>query len=185
MKLVLAKYKEDISWAFRLLNDHRLTDVIVMNKDEASYKTGFDYDLKNDAGREATSYFRYIIENYDTLEGEYVLSQGRCEDQAPELPEKIFSDQRYFGYRYDCDANGFPNYPNLCLSAYCELFDLPPQEQYRFRCGSFFKVSAEEIRSKSLGWYQKAFQIASVEAVSSHCFERLWPIIYPKLQEYL
>lgn len=169
MKLVIAKYREDVSWAYKLP-----VEVVIVDKSEGG-------DLPNNAGREANSYFWYILANWGNLEGEYVFSQGRYDDQAPELPSQI-EHKRYFGHEYQCDANGFPNYPNLCLDRYCEEFGLPKQQKYFFKCGAFFKVSAEEIKMYPREWYEKAFEISSVEKESSHCFERLWPIIFPRLQ---
>lgn len=174
-KIVIAKYKEDLSWTTKLPPE---IEVCVVNKDEGG-------DLPNNAGREANSYAWYILQNWDTLEGEYIFSQGRYDDQAPNFPEEIMTDRRYFGKIYICDDKGFPNYPNLCLDRYCEMFGVNVEKgsPYMFRCGGFFKLSAAEIKDKGKDWWQKVFDVTSVEPESSHCFERLWSCLFPALQD--
>ena len=184
-KIIIARYKEETDWV-KELNEYEPVIIRKFQKEgEASA------DLPNDAGREASTYLSYIVSHYDEIKNsptvsidEYIFSQGHPFDQAPDFIEEVKSGNRYFGLDYVCDHRGFPNYPNLDISRYCSLLGLEIQGIYRFKCGAFFKVSAVEITSRPKEWYEKALKLAQVEPESSHCLERLWPVIFPVLSDF-
>lgn len=178
LKVIVAKYQEDVEWTKNI----PLADVIVINKDPA-VKT--DYDLPNDAGRECSSYLDYIVKNYDSLEGEYLFTQGRYTDQAPELLAELFN-RRYFGHQYECRHDGAPHwitpYAPAPLHTYSHFLGIPLQSHYRFKCGCFMRLNAQHIRAHPRSFYELMLRVAQNDPESSHCIERLWAVIFPVLK---
>jgi len=175
MKIIVAKYKEDVSWTDKLGGE-----VIVINKDPA-IKTS--YDLPNHAGRECSSYLDYIVKNYDSLEGEYLFTQGRYDDQAPEIIDQLFA-KRYFGHYYECNADGVPHII-APLHTYARFLGVDRQDRYKFRCGAFMRLNADHIKEHSKEYYEMMLRVCKEEPISSHCYERLWSLIFPILQKDL
>ena len=177
MKIIVAKYKENIDWTRTLGGE-----VIVINKDP---DITTDYDLPNDCGRECSSYLDYIIKNYDSLDGEYLFTQGRHEDQAPELPTELHN-KRYFGHFYECNEAGGPHLPTGApLHQYCDFLEVEKKNHYKFRCGAFMRLNATDLKSHPKEYYKTMLNFAQTETISSHWFERLWPLVFAVLQKDL
>lgn len=89
-KVVVAKYKEDISWI-----DNLKSPVIVYNKNISDNKL-FDKNLPN-IGREGHTFFTYIVEHYDNLPDYIIFLQGYPFDHCNEIINKINN------FKYDSD----------------------------------------------------------------------------------
>lgn len=150
---IIARYNEDISWA----ND---IEKFVVQKDE---------HLPN-IGRETSSYFWYIINNYESLSGEYTFVQGRKQDH----PVHVFD--------HNCDLNGSPHHPGLNLKELANDLGIEIPDQIQFTRGAQFTVSAEQIKKRELEWYKKAYDIAMLDDGTCgsypYRFERLWKYIF-------
>ena len=68
-KLVLARYKEDISWSDEFKNNR-----VVYDKSGTNTNPEF-INLEN-TGREAGTYLQYILDNYDNLPDVTIFSQA-------------------------------------------------------------------------------------------------------------
>lgn len=157
MLYIIARYNEDISWC----DDCDIKFVVQK-----------DVHLPN-KGREASSYLWFIINNYDTLEGDYEFRQGRTIDH----PIHAFIEMS--------DHKGFPHhhpyYPALDLKRLADELNLEIPEYLTFTIGAQFKVSTEQIKRHSLEWYKKAYNIAMGDDYGpwvAHHFERLWKYIF-------
>jgi hypothetical protein len=177
MKTIVAKYQEDVSWTSQLPGE-----VIVINKDANDHR--WSYNLPNDEGRECSSYLDYIVNNYDNLAGDYLFTQGRCEDQAPNLVAEVLQGKKYFGTIHQCDATGAPHI-NAPLVSYSLFLGLEPRSTYKFKGGAFMKLTAEELKSHPKEFYQLMLRVCQRDPISSHCYERLWPVIFPALANEL
>jgi hypothetical protein len=164
MKLIIARYKEDTTWAHGL--DH-----FIVQKDE---------HLPN-LGREASSYLWYVREHYGTLNGDYLFCQGHPFDHDGDfLVHK--DNERYFGGWHECDEFGHPHtFAALPMNATLLKLGLPRYERFRFRAGAQFRLSADEIRLYPRTFYEQAYEISMTEELAPWTFERLWPYIFPHL----
>ena len=70
--VVIAKYNENIDWV-KELNDDIKVDIV---------QKGVDLEV---FGREAASFFYYIVKNYDNLDGYYYFVQGNPFDHCKKL----------------------------------------------------------------------------------------------------
>ena len=84
-RLVIARYNEDISWVNRASEFQ--TDVVIYDKSVNLEDPGYFNRISDrlvilpNIGREAHTYIRHIVENYDNLYDVEIFSQGRIEDQ--------------------------------------------------------------------------------------------------------
>lgn len=150
--LVIARYREDISWSDGLKR-------IVIQKDE---------DMPN-IGYEPASFLFFIIRDYMKLEGEYIFVQGNPFDHNNPL-------KPHGRKPYKCKPDGAPQDPNLDIHAVCKELDLPLLDEYTFEAGGQFKTTASQIRKRPWEWYVKALSL-SIEGKNPWVFERLWPLI--------
>ena len=81
MKLVIAKYNEDISWAKPY--NYIIYDKSVINVNLPNY-----ISLPN-IGREAHTYLFHIVNNYSNLDDVTVFTQGNPFDHVPDFLAKI------------------------------------------------------------------------------------------------
>ena len=155
MLYIIARYNEDISWC-----DYCDIKFVVQK----------DVHLPN-KGREASSYLWFIINNYDTLEGDYEFRQGRTIDHPIDA------------FDVKCDLEGLPHHhwDKQELRLIAEELDLKIPDELIFTPGAQFKVSTEQIKRRSLEWYQNAYNIAMGDDYGpwvAHLFERLWKYIF-------
>jgi hypothetical protein len=87
MKIVVARYNEDIEWTKQFNN------LVIVNKGKSLNIP--NETLCNNVGREGHTYYKYIVDNYDQLEDYTVFLQGRPFDHSPNL---IANLKRYIIY---------------------------------------------------------------------------------------
>lgn len=136
---IIAKYKEDTAWADDL-------NKVIITK---------DVELPNE-GREVSSYLYFIINNYDSLKGNYVFCQGNPYDHDPDFPELRENI-------YTSDLNGSPDHPGLEIEKLAKMLELDIPDKLQFKPGAQFEVSAEQIKKRPLNWYKKAYEISMKE----------------------
>jgi len=183
--LVIARYKEDISW----IDDNNLTDkfnVIVYNKFHNEPIT-----LPNAAGRESHTYLWHIVSNYDTLADRTVFCQGDPFEHSPNflnLIGKVNSADK-LGYfpmsqarpeegllRTDgvipplgdgtlhCNILGQPNHPFLNMEEqFFNIFgrNAVVPNPIVFFPGAVFCCSKETIHNRSLDFYKKCYELST------------------------
>lgn len=129
---VIARYEEDISWTNKLNSKFFIVEKNI--------------HLPN-IGREASSYIWYIINYYDTLEGNYLFCQGDYK------PHKISI------FDYSCDWEGKPHHHNILrIKEFADKINIEIPEILEFTAGAQFEVSAEQIKQKSIEWYKSLYE---------------------------
>ena len=180
--VVVARYREDISW----LSDpvFKNYNVLVYNKYEQSGLV-----LPN-VGRESQTYVHHIVQNFDNLADVTAFVQGDPFDHCStiiqdmhDLPfvTKFEPFSRYKPSGVLCDLAGFPNHRGLPLvSDYRSLFQKRPASPcIRFFPGAMFAVPKELIWARGVGFYKRllARLCDPSEIPLGFSMERLWPLI--------
>jgi hypothetical protein len=201
IRVVVAKYKEDVDWVEELGFPASIYD-----------KSGAccDFSLPN-IGREAHSYLHHILEHYPHFEDYTVFLQGDPFKHLAEgadveflrdlIVEKLRKGVQFSGlawYRLGCDRLGRPHHmrdadkkgrwkgwgKDIPVGEVFEkLFPLPAPEKYvASAAAGLFIVSRERILTRPLSFYENAMDIVlkdpEDEDNTGHAFERLWQIIF-------
>lgn len=181
--VVIAKYKENISWVEELKYPY-----IVYDKSK---------DIPN-VGREAESYLRYIIANYDNLPDYVVFLQGNPFDHLLEncsvdyinksISYVISSNIDFFNFRSIWYENH--NTFTRTREAFIKLFNHPLPEYDGFTPGAQFIVSRNSILCRSKLFYETISTVMSTVNNTTVSFnnclvcpwtiERLWSYIFNK-----
>lgn len=154
MHFVIARFNEDISWAYGLKKT-----VIQKGKDMPNI------------GREPASYLLYIINNYAIMEGEYVFCQGNPFDHCPNFLEEV-KTTNHFGGNHVSDMNGSPDHPGLPMKEFCEKLGIEDRT-FVFKAGCQFKLTADEIRSIPYNKYVEMFNLMIQNELHAWVFERM------------
>jgi hypothetical protein len=83
MKIVVARYNEDISWTKQFNN------VLIYNKGKRLEEPEYEEIMLDNVGREGHTYYKHICDNYDNLEDYTVFLQGNPFDHSPQLISKL------------------------------------------------------------------------------------------------
>lgn len=181
--VVIASYKEDLSWTEQLKANQ-----IIYDKGDRGVGT----PLQN-IGREAHTYVYHIVENYKDLPEWTAFIQGNPFDHAPHVLtlindfEKISGDNKkekfYFLGRaiVQCDINGLPHHPGLDLAGYqIALFDTIVQMDMVFIAGAQFIVHRDLIKNKKLSFWKRMLKTFEDDKYpdAPWCVERLWTYIF-------
>lgn len=199
VQLVIAKYKEDVSWVSRINIPALIYDKSVC---------GMPNSLPN-IGREAHTYLHYILYYYPFFPEYTVFLQGdpfshMCFEMSPEklgvlisnyIERKIFF-KGFANYVIRCDFCGKPHnlesnkgkwvgcYKDIPVgNVYGELFsgEIPRLFHCRAPAGLFI-VHSSRILCRSRSFYKKAMELVTRDPFDNmntgHAFERLWYIIF-------
>ena len=99
--LVIARYREDLSWLDRVPGEY---DIVVYNKSNKPCE-GFNsckrIKLKqlHNHGKEADTYCQYILEHYDKLPRKIVFTQGDPFPHSPDFLKLLESHEGWSGFR--------------------------------------------------------------------------------------
>jgi hypothetical protein len=190
MKIIIARYNENIDWIKRLPPD---IDILVYNKGEQL--TNYDgnvIDLPN-VGREGHTYYTYIYDNYDNLDDHTIFLQGNPFDHSRSIIRTItnihkckligcsflsISERVLFtslaGCPYDTKMNITPMYEYL-------FGPVPDKNQIiQFAQGAQFIVSKQAILSRPKKFYKKIIKLLENECAPYEGFiiERLHRVIF-------
>lgn len=160
MKLVIARYDENVYWAQGL-------DSIIIEK-----------AIIGNVGREAHSYLHYIITHYEQLD-DVIFCQGNPFDHCRTFLSDINNKSICaFGEIEPSSPIGLPRCEYVLLHEYCKLFKLPVLESYYFSAGAQYRVIKEQLLSRSLEFYKALYSLAYVDEKFAYTMERLWPVIW-------
>uniref|UniRef100_A0A6C0D7Z4 Glycosyltransferase n=1 Tax=viral metagenome TaxID=1070528 RepID=A0A6C0D7Z4_9ZZZZ len=190
MKIIVARYNENIEWTQRLPPD---IDVIVCNKgDKLSNHKGTVVDLPN-VGREGHTYYKYIYDNYDNLDDYTIFLQGNPFEHSPQLICTINNIHKC--KTFECEY-AFISERVLCTSLsgcpYDIYMDIKPIYKHlfgtiadnnqiiQFAQGAQFIVSKRAILSRSKEFYKKIIELLEKERNPYEGFiiERLHRVIF-------
>ena len=174
MKLVVARYQEDISW-LRLVN----AVPFVVNKfyNDNSYN---GVTLPN-IGRESHSYLWYIINNYVCLDDYTCFVQGNPFPHCHNVIDIINNfnesvDFLQFGQIFHTKKDACPHHSDLKISAFEDLIDIP--NEWSFNAGAQFIVSKQRIYEHSIDFYKELFDRHITNEHTPWCLERIWKFIF-------
>ena len=168
--MVIAKYKEDVSWADAYLNK------IIIDKGAG--------ELPNLPGREAHTYLWYIVNNYENLHGDYVFCQGNPFDHVSsfdsDIKEEFFDFKPIGDWRTYSKPNGRPHHrgKGLEVAKYVNELHLPEKREYLFTAGANFMVSAKSIKKYPKTFWKQCLLFSESDEQSGYIFERLWETIF-------
>lgn len=165
--LVIARHKEDVSWTEKL---HVGLIPLVITK---------TVDVPN-IGREAGTYFHFIVENYNSMQGEFIFCQGNPFDHDPDFIRTSADPLiRTYGAMLTCDPSGQPQVDWTDIHSFCKVLGLPLVDHYKFIQGAQFKVHAEQIKRRPKSFYDACLAITKIEDnKSAWIFERLFCTIF-------
>jgi hypothetical protein len=179
--LIIAKYKEDTSWADNYRQTH---GIFIYNKGE-DVKNG-EIALPN-VGRESNTYFHYIVNNYDSLADVNYFVQGNPFEHSKSVEAKLESDCSGFCYISDVVHSenlhiSQANMPDtISLALVEEIFGLlkkPPVYHTTMCTGAMFAVSRKTIQKHPKDIYEKLYQLSIERHHLPWTMERLWPYIF-------
>jgi hypothetical protein len=154
VEVVIAKYKEDISW----------TKLFKRSKLFIYDKSGDDNGYINlpNFGREAHTYLYHIVNNYDNLSDYVCFLQGNPYDGVKgNLSQNIETIDSYNGSDFlclshllKCNLDGGPVHPGLNIKEiiFDKYFENSPNELY-FIVGAQFLVSRNFIKMRPKQFY--------------------------------
>ena len=170
--IVVAKYKEDLSWI------EKYDNVVVIEK---------EVDMPN-VGREPASYILYILEHYEELEGEYIFLQGDPYEHNHKLDDEIKAPMKepFVWLSADwrtnivCDMDGQPH-DLIDINEFLKLIGVPYNKNHIVFNGCCqFKITAEQIKKYPLEFYDNLFAVLTNGNRFEYAFERCVGIIFGK-----
>ena len=196
IQIVIARYKEDITWTKNLSN------VCICNKglplSDGIYGHQIINNIKN-VGREGHTFYSYIYDNYNNLSEYTLFLQGNPFDHYPEILDKIqevtkmekppsfsffaiYISDIYLGYDiFYPDLNCHLNFKK----AYEHIFQtIPSQEcimkRFPFGSGAQFIVSKSNILSRSRDFYKRIIDMLSYNSnpIEGHIIERFHKLVF-------
>ena len=206
--IVVARYKEDIHWLSPFSSKCIVYNKgIEYNKKDCNIKWKNIINLPN-VGREAHTYIHHIIENYETLSGIILFTQGSISDHLPEIYKndefnyvlKLISSASINGCSYNAYPHSVGNmsahkglkmadkWDNLGDSSMTfgewlnDVFD----EKYSFDhsvcwyMNSVFAVDSVVIKKHPVDFYKKLISYVDnhQDPEAGHYFERAWYEIF-------
>lgn len=153
--IVVAKYKEDISW----VNNFNNCRIFVYDKSDEQN----NFIKLPNVGREAHTYLTHIINNYDNLSDYICFLQGNPFDGSKghlnkdrSFIENFNQDVDFYplSYTLKCDLNGNPHHPNLQIREliFDQFFMGCPYEVI-FVVGAQFLVNKKAILKRKKEFY--------------------------------
>jgi hypothetical protein len=147
MDIVIAKFKEDVSWSEQL-SEH---NIIVYNKDPEDKR--WDNNLTN-YGKDAETHLYHIINNYDNLADYTAFLQGNPFDHWFDTIKHInrFKKDLSFlplGPVYKRDIQEYEDY---CVEL-CKKFNIEYEVPFYFIGGMQIILSKEQIHKRSKQFY--------------------------------
>lgn len=165
--IIIAKYIEDKSWIKDIPNGW---NIHLYDKEK---------NMFNAPGREAHTYLKFIYDNYESLEGDYVFCQGNPFDHCPNFLNEIYQGQ-ISGKSYPCNRNDrltIDSYKALQTNDYIKTLGLNVPDNYEFIAGAQFKAKSSDILKRTREFYKKCLELTETDPQSGYIFEGLWKFI--------
>jgi hypothetical protein len=183
--LVIAKYKEDISWS-----DNIKFKKIIYNKGDAPYPNA--EQLEN-IGRESHTWVYHIVKNYNNLNEYTIFAQGdpfyhykNFIETVNNLPYTLSTIHKYcdglYGLAdifYDEDLE-FLHQIRVFPEKVMKLISNKIVTKFHFAGGAQYIVHRDNITSKPIHFWEKLVEIHKQEEHWPWSIERVWPIIFGK-----
>ena len=185
MKIIVARYNENINWTRQFKN------VIIFNK-------GKPLGLKNEimlpnVGREGHTYYQYIYDHYDQLDDYTVFLQGNPFDHSPDIIEQL-----YHNLTADLSTIHFKFLSNKVLNCHLQHGDIGDQSlplldiyqklfhtsrhsmEFTFGMGAQFMVSKETILKKPKEFYLQIIKMLEyhINPMEGFIIERFHSLIF-------
>lgn len=180
---IICRYNEDVSWVNRLTIPY-----ILYNKGEKL--EGFYCSEIENIGRESEAFLRFIIEHYHELPQRMVFLQGDPFYHFKGLFQFLENTNKngiYFLSDFNpvCDEIGRPHhFEQLPLKQVLRELNIPDDnDMFQFSAGAQYLVQRKYILSKSLMWWQNAYNVLKYHKTGPWAFERLWPLIWEHEEE--
>lgn len=205
VKVIIARYREDVTWADRLGYDY-----VVYDKSGDSLPNARHLD---NIGREAHTYLTHIVREYETLSPVNVFVQGNpfdhIDEQGPasvetlrsmiaDVAEKGVPFKGFAWFKLKCDHLGRPHalrdpenegrWPGWGRDIpvgelFTRLFGVQPPARIVARAPTGnFAVTGERIRSRPRAFYAYALRLIEADpddaGNTGHAMERLWQHIF-------
>lgn len=179
MTIVVARYREDVSWLNHLKVLNPAINVFVINKHP--HNDPFSNITLDNVGRESHSYLWYIINHYVCLDDFTCFVQGSPFFHCPNAIEIInnfdASEEFYpFGTIFHTVKDACPHHSDLVVSDFDDLIKSPTE--WSFNGGAQFIVSKERILKRSKEFYQQLIDRHFTNEHTPWCMERLWKFVF-------
>ena len=184
VKIVVARYKENIDWVKQFPN------VTVYNKGEELNNGLYEVLLEN-VGREGHTYYKYIVDNYYTLDDYTVFLQGNPFDHSPNIITNLYkciSNKLDFDFAFlsenilHSNLKGCPHHPGLPLiEVYEKIFQQKRTNMnFIFGAGAQFIVSKQFILKRPISFYQQIVDMLSysINPIEGYVIERLHLLMF-------
>jgi hypothetical protein len=177
MLFVVARYNEDVSWTKKLKN------VIICNKGEP-LEESYNQIMMDNVGREGHTYYKYIVENYDSLDDHIVFLQGNPFEHSPNLFQVIKKITPEIDFTFLSELLFITNLNAQMITyqqcyyidkTYKQVFSEDPDKQTLFfGTGAQFAVTKNIILKHTKEYYSNIVQILQydINPIEGHHIER-------------
>lgn len=171
-ELIIAKYKEDLSWIDNLKG-------FKLSIYDKSDETNFYIKLEN-KGRESDTYLNHIIKNYNNLSDINIFTQGNPFDHCPNFLDLVNRNEyTELGENIFCDKYGNPHHNGLPLIVtWSEISTKVIPEQLYFTPGAMFIVEKQQIQQYNIEFYKKLLDLHNKYEQMPWVIERFWGYIW-------
>ena len=178
-QLVVARFNEEIPWIHHVQGWEKL---IVNKGDFAEISILFAQEKIENVGREAGTFLRFIVENYDNLPDQMAFLQGNPFDHAPHALSELnnFAENapafEWFNRegKVRCDWNGNPQHTGLDLVSPCVELQIPLPKEFEFVPGGQFTVSRDRVHRHPISTYVILRHLAEKGINGPWILERFW-----------
>lgn len=185
MIIIVSRYNENIDWTKNFPN------VKIFNKGE-NLDGDFNQICLDNVGREGHTYYKYIYDNYETLEDYTIFLQGSPFDRSPCIidqlnyyinKKELDIDFEYLSNEiFPCNLSGCSWHGKLPLiDVYEKLFNERKIEMsFEFGAGAQFIVSKSRILKRPKEFYLKIVEMLQneVSPIEGYVIERFHKLIF-------
>jgi hypothetical protein len=184
MKIVVARYNEDISWI------KQFTNVLIYNKGNDMDSNEYNIIKLDNVGREGHTFYKHIYDNYDNLDEYIVFLQGDPFAHTINLIDKLNKYVNKKNFKYErigyaelrCWLSGCKIHKGLPIKeVYEKLFGTIKEEmEFSFTGGGQFIVSKEIILSRPKNFYLKIVKLLEydIDPIEGYVIERINELIF-------
>lgn len=195
--IVVARYKEDISWLNHIDRTKNLITVyekfhvpeekyVRLTEDYGYRKHAINHVMLPNIGNEAHTYLHHIVHMYyfsklNVHEGDshIFFVQGRPFDHSPDILDYINGIKKIENdYQTLCEivtTTDAPHHVGLPTNEYHqEIFGSELQHELKFGAGAQFAVTHKAILSRPLDFWKKLLRMSEDTSTAPFVFERLW-----------
>jgi len=189
-QLIVAKFREDVSWVAAcpfetIIYDKSLPLRWKRNKSLPlvdQWQAQAPLHALPNIGREAHTYLYHIIKHYACLADLTFFTQADPEHHLHGCADMMFSDEHPSLHFYcnstswECDGEGGPHHKGLPVASMYEAITKEKAPgQFTYYPGAIFSVTAAEIRSKPVTFYEGILAQLDVHPYAfAYVMERLW-----------